>query len=88
MADKSMPIKENGEREQLLNAYQGNLERGIITQEEYDYYLTEMDEYAVIVDKDYQAPIDPEVEKQKDAFGKQVEKAEASRAALNEKSNS
>jgi len=87
-ADKTMPIEENRQREQLLSAYKGNLERGIITQEEYDAYLAEMDAYAVIVDKDYQEAPDPEAEKQKEELRRKAEEAQASRVALNEKTAS
>lgn len=44
--NKEHPVGETGERQESLEAYQGNLESGFITQEEYDKFISSLDEYA------------------------------------------
>ncbi|MDO4175519.1 MAG: hypothetical protein Q4D42_12225, partial [Eubacteriales bacterium] len=44
------PVNENGSYEQSVEAWEGNLASGFITQEEYDRFVQEAQTYAQIID--------------------------------------
>lgn len=75
-ANKVYRINPKRVEEELLDNYNGNLQRGFITQEEYDIVVAQMDEYAIIVDDDYREPANPEAEKEKERLRAVLEQEE------------
>lgn len=75
-ANEDFPINPDRLKEELLENYRVNLQNDMITEEEYDKLLKQMDEYATIVDDDYQEPADPEAEKEKERLRAVLEQEE------------
>lgn len=64
--NKEHPVGETGERQESLEAYQGNLENGMITQEEYDELVASLDEYAEEITPEQAEELEKENQAEKD----------------------